>query len=80
LTLAHNTCATKFQAQRKVAVGLRGKNAKVPRRMYERIIEEVEDTYNVEKGTFKIETVRRRMYKRNMSAASIGPTSPMAGI
>jgi hypothetical protein len=40
----------------------------------------VEGTYYVKKGTIKIGTVRRRMYKRSIIFASKGPTSPMTGI
>jgi hypothetical protein len=39
LTPAQNSCAMKFQAQQKLAIVLRGKNAKVPHQIYERIIE-----------------------------------------
>jgi hypothetical protein len=56
-TLAQNACAPKFQAQHKLAVVLRGNNIKVPHQTYERIIEEVEDTYNVEKGKIKINKI-----------------------
>jgi hypothetical protein len=60
-------------------IGLPGRK-QVPFRTYEHMIEEVEDTYNIEKGTIKIDTMRRRMYNRNMIATSRGPISEMAGI
>jgi hypothetical protein len=57
LTLAYNACAIKFNAQRKLVIMLRGKNAKVPRKTYKRIIVEMEETHDLEKRIMKIETV-----------------------
>jgi hypothetical protein len=77
-TLAYNSCPIKFKAQRRIATILPGNNAKVPRRTYECIVVEVEDTYDVNKGTIKKYTVRIRMFERNIIVVSKGPTSPMA--
>jgi hypothetical protein len=80
LILAYNASALKFKAQRRLAVILRSKNAKVPRRRYERTVVEVEDTYNVKRESINIGTVRRILCKRSIVVSPKGPTSPMAGI
>jgi hypothetical protein len=52
-----------------------------PRLTYERIVVEVEESYDVEKKTIKIGTVRRRLYNKRITiVASKGPTSLVVGI